>query len=403
MFYDIDIHALSDMVTQAMKEAFWRDDASLKLYLYCLSRACRDSLNVRELTIHPGDVFFREREVATDLAWSRSKLTNQVRNLCSIGLITAEKKAGTGTLIHLLRWDDFSNDNSIPIFHLSQNAPDDSGSVSQGPPSPRGTADESSSDLDLPHDEADDLPEDYNLKPMWLNDDSCDDRSTESVWPRNDDKHLRSISKTRPDWPDYDHVHPDLVPKTRPDQPDYDHVHPDLMPETRPDRPGYEHDPPGLLPETRPDRPDYEHDPPGLVPETRPDRPQNETTPALKLNNTHNINNNTINTNRNISRRHAGSKRTAEPEGFKEVWLSYPQLRRTHREEAAELYAAALSDGATPDAILRALEDDIQSLAWQRDDGQYIPGIVKWLQKETWRSYVQQSISEEGDEEWTTR
>ena len=31
-----------------------------------------------------------------------------------------------------------------------------------------------------------------------------------------------------------------------------------------------------------------------------------------------------------------------------------------------------------------------------------IPGIVKWLEKETWRSFVQQAETVEEDEEWTS-
>ena len=45
-----------------------------------------------------------------------------------------------------------------------------------------------------------------------------------------------------------------------------------------------------------------------------------------------------------------------EPDRFSEIWLAYPQNRRTNREAAAALVEKALNDGATVDSILAALE-----------------------------------------------
>ena len=62
-----------------------------------------------------------------------------------------------------------------------------------------------------------------------------------------------------------------------------------------------------------------------------------------------------------------------EPDRFSEIWLAYPQNRRTNRKAAAALVEKALNDGATVDSILAA---------------QYVPGIVKWLEREPWQAYV---------------
>ena len=59
-------------------------------------------------------------------------------------------------------------------------------------------------------------------------------------------------------------------------------------------------------------------------------------------------------------------------------------------------------EGATIDSILAALEAEKQSYSWREENGRFIPGIVKWLGKETWRSFVQQAETVEEDEEWTS-
>lgn len=95
-----------------------------------------------------------------------------------------------------------------------------------------------------------------------------------------------------------------------------------------------------------------------------------------------------------------------EPDRFSEIWLAYPQNRRTNRKAAAELVEKALNDGATIEAILSALEAEKQTVDWLTANGQYVPGIVKWLQREPWRNYVdatsipQVSDNEEQWESW---
>lgn len=103
-----------------------------------------------------------------------------------------------------------------------------------------------------------------------------------------------------------------------------------------------------------------------------------------------------------IEKNSTASQTSSEPQGFTDVWIAYPANRRNLRREAARLVAKALNDGATIDSILSALEAEKQSHAWQEENGRFIPGIVKWLEKETWRSFVQQPTPVEEDEEWTS-
>ena len=89
-----------------------------------------------------------------------------------------------------------------------------------------------------------------------------------------------------------------------------------------------------------------------------------------------------------------------EPAGFQSFWIAYPLSRRNQRAEAAALVRQAYRDGATSDSLMAALEADKNSEGWQLENGRFIPGIVKWLQKEAWRGFVQ--ASEEDEEEWET-
>ena len=89
-----------------------------------------------------------------------------------------------------------------------------------------------------------------------------------------------------------------------------------------------------------------------------------------------------------------------EPIGFQEFWTSYPLSRRYQRREAAALFAQAYQDGATLDSLMAALEADKNSEDWQQENGRFIPGIVKWLQKEAWRGFVEKH--EEDDPPWTS-
>ena len=93
---------------------------------------------------------------------------------------------------------------------------------------------------------------------------------------------------------------------------------------------------------------------------------------------------------------------SSEPDGFVGLWCAYPEDRRTDRSEAVRQYQMAISLGATPQAIMDALNAAKCSESWQQDGGRFIPGISKWLQKETWRDYVMPAEDEE-EELWVSR
>ena len=66
----------------------------------------------------------------------------------------------------------------------------------------------------------------------------------------------------------------------------------------------------------------------------------------------------------------------------------------------------ALNDGATVDSILAALAAEKTTLDWMTANGQYVPGIVKWLEREPWRNYVADTVSTEAIEDknhWVSR
>lgn len=83
---------------------------------------------------------------------------------------------------------------------------------------------------------------------------------------------------------------------------------------------------------------------------------------------------------KNIYTSSLGYGMKTEPDRFSEIWFAYPQNRRINREAAAELVEKALNDGATVDSILAALEAEKQTVDWSTANGQYVPGIVKWIE-----------------------
>ena len=106
---------------------------------------------------------------------------------------------------------------------------------------------------------------------------------------------------------------------------------------------------------------------------------------------------------KNIYTSSLGYGMKTEPDRFSEIWFAYPQNRRINREAAAELVEKALNDGATVDSILAALEAEKQTVDWSTANGQYVPGIVKWLEREPWRSYADANVAPQvpdNEEQW---
>lgn len=125
---------------------------------------------------------------------------------------------------------------------------------------------------------------------------------------------------------------------------------------------------------------------------TMPTRYQNGAEPGSKLE-----------PNPYIDKKDLFTKAGFEPLGFSDIWLAYPEHRRNRREEAAALVAKAMESGATVQSFIDALNVEKNSYSWSQNNGQYVPGIVKWLQRESWRNYVKPGTSLEDDEEWTSR
>ena len=48
-------------------------------------------------------------------------------------------------------------------------------------------------------------------------------------------------------------------------------------------------------------------------------------------------------------------------------------------------------------------ETEKRTVEWQTANSQYVPGIVKWLQREPWRNYVDATATPQGsdnEEQW---
>ena len=372
MYYDT--LNLTSAVRKLMGEPVWHDDALLKLYLYCIAQASRDHHDFWGIVICPGDILQPERILANDLKWSRNKLVRKLRQLCDMGQITLDLKGALGTLIHLVHWEELQDDTCLPAGCRSGR----SGSADD-----ENTSDYLSTGNPIPSALEQDLLQSETRGPMRLS-------KTEQELSQNGDQGFPAVPETEQELLQNEHA-------------DQERCH------------GIEH---GLLQSeinhsaccSKSEQELQQNGSAVSSPaiKTEPEQCQNETGAAPSCSEVVSKSDRTPYSNSIYSNKHnrqsiEKAAHIPEPMGFQEVWLSYPAARRTRRTEAAELFAQALSDGATVEAVLRALEDDVQSAAWQRENGQYIPGIVKWLQKETWRSYITQAAPERGGARWTSR
>lgn len=71
------------------------------------------------------------------------------------------------------------------------------------------------------------------------------------------------------------------------------------------------------------------------------------------------------------------------PDGFDQFWLSYP--KKVSKSKSMAKYTKILSDGVSIDEIMEGLQRAKESAQWVRDDGQYIPHPLTWLNNERWR------------------
>lgn len=275
---------VAEWVAQAMGRPVWRDDALLKLYLYCLSRASHNRCVWRGIQLEVGDMPMSERHAAEELCWSRNKLDRQLKRLQEAGLVQVRRMPQRGLLLHiasLFQEDSATNETGSvmepKVFHHGASSEATTGSTAEQAVFQNGAS--------------------YGAQAFTM----------EPVLRQNDTSFAPAGSA----------MEPNPIEKK-------------------------------------------------------------SSTPLSRI-------------------------PSSEPKGFTEIWVSYPVSRRTNRAEAAALVAKAYTDGATTESILKALEADNSSAAWCREDGRYIPGIVKWLQKEAWRSYLEQMKPEEDEELWTSR
>ena len=80
----------------------------------------------------------------------------------------------------------------------------------------------------------------------------------------------------------------------------------------------------------------------------------------------------------------------------------YHYIHQNARASSQDICAALSLSRPTVASNLSALEAEKQSDDWLKENGRFVPGIVKWLEKENWRSFVQQAETVEEDEEWTS-
>lgn len=78
---------------------------------------------------------------------------------------------------------------------------------------------------------------------------------------------------------------------------------------------------------------------------------------------------------------------------FSAFWSAYPKSE--DRPAAERAYLRQRRAGATHEAIMAALNADIPSKQWIKEDGQYIPYAGRWLQRQKWREYMKSKSTEE--------
>lgn len=87
---------------------------------------------------------------------------------------------------------------------------------------------------------------------------------------------------------------------------------------------------------------------------------------------------------------------------FEAFWSAYPS-RAPHgnpRKPAAKLFAAAIKNGADPDAIIRGAENYAATVAQARTDPKYVAQATTWLNQERWTDHQQAPIAARQDDGW---
>ncbi len=75
---------------------------------------------------------------------------------------------------------------------------------------------------------------------------------------------------------------------------------------------------------------------------------------------------------------------------FAQILKRYPQERRGNQAEACKAYRQAVTDAAAGAEMLASLTRWQQSEQWNKDGGRYIPYLVNWILRGTWRERPKQ-------------
>lgn len=86
----------------------------------------------------------------------------------------------------------------------------------------------------------------------------------------------------------------------------------------------------------------------------------------------------------------------AYDEPFKEFWDRFPRRRRNAKQECRRKYEAALkrNKGLTPQMLIDALERQKRSKDWTKDNGEFVPSPLTWLNQGRWEDDVYEGETE---------
>ena len=77
-------------------------------------------------------------------------------------------------------------------------------------------------------------------------------------------------------------------------------------------------------------------------------------------------------------------------EPFETFWQAFPRRRRGSKQECRKKYERAIKNnkGLTPEKMLEALEAQKRSMDWQKQNGEYVPAPLTWLNNGRWEDEV---------------
>ena len=75
---------------------------------------------------------------------------------------------------------------------------------------------------------------------------------------------------------------------------------------------------------------------------------------------------------------------------FEEFWEAFPRRRRGAKQKCRKKYETILknNNGLTPERLLSALERQKQSKDWTKEQGEYVPSPLTWLNQGRWEDEI---------------